>query len=95
VPRETTIESASASDAETRGWFCRRLSWRGRRDAPDHLFIKDGRTVWMEFKRPRAPKKANRARTAQEREHAEMRAAGAEVYVVSSVEQALAILEGF
>lgn len=44
----------------------------------------------MEFKRPGEP-----ARRSQELEHEAMLAAGAEVYVVSSVEQALAILEGF
>lgn len=73
--------------AEKAGWFVRKVAWPGRIGAPDRVFIKGGRTVWIEFKAPgKAP------RLSQELEHERMRSAGAEVHWCDSVHDALTIL---
>lgn len=73
------------------GWLARKVKWgvQGRRSAMDHVFVKDGRTVWMEFKRPGVVVDPD---SLQGREHARFRKAGAEVYVVNSVAQGRRIL---
>lgn len=83
------IEDKVVKLAEAAGWFQRKVSWLGRRRAPDRLFIKDGRTVWMEFK----DRGVNKARIDQSDEHEEMRAAGAELYLCNSIRHACLILD--
>lgn len=84
---ESSIEGVVITRAERAGWFQRKVVWQGRKGAPDRVFIKDGRVVWIEFKR------ANKgARLTQELEHGRMRDAGAEVHVVDSIAQGLRIL---
>lgn len=73
--------------AEADGQFFRRVSWTGKRRAPDNVFVKDGRTVWIEFK-----DRGKAARSDQDTEHQEMIEAGAEVYVVDSIWRACEIL---
>lgn len=84
---EAYVKSKVVKASEAEGWFHRSVEWRGKRDAPDDLFIKDGRHVWIEFKSP-----GEVPRPGQLREHEEMRAAGAEVFVVSMIEQGLRAL---
>lgn len=75
VPRESYIELNIVDEAVAAGWWCRKVQWVGRRAAPDRVFAKVGRVVWIEFKRP-----GERPTLAQTRQHIEMRAAGMEVY---------------
>jgi hypothetical protein len=84
---EIAVEMPVVKRAERAGWFVRKVGWIGRRDAPDRLFIKGGRTVWIEFK-----DYGEVARLSQKLEHERMRAAGAEVYVCDTVSEALRIL---
>ena len=84
---EESVVSPVAHRAEALGWFPRKLAWRGRDGAPDYLFIKDGRVVFIEFK-----DRGKKARLNQSREHDRMRAAGAEVHVVDNVYDGLKIL---
>lgn len=64
--------------AASLGWFfCRKVQWVGRVSAPDRLFLKAGRYVWVEFKKP-----GEEPKESQIREHNRMRKEGAEVYVV-------------
>lgn len=84
---ESTVEYTVVGLAEKDGWFCRKIVWPGHSGAPDHVFIKGGRVVWIEFKAP-----GKEARILQKRKHGEMRAHGAEVHVVDSVPKGLAIL---
>lgn len=85
---ESSIEGVVVTRAEAAGWFQRKVAWLGRKGAPDRVFIKDGRTVWIEFKRPgEAP------RLSQVLEHDRMRAGGAEVHSVDSIAQGLRILD--
>ncbi len=81
---EVSIEGQCIKLAENGGWFTRKVAWRGRRSAPDDVFIKPNRTVWIEFKKPGTGKRSE----LQKREHVRMKAAGAEIWVqVDSVNQ--------
>lgn len=84
---EDVLETAVCAEAIRTGWFVRKIAWLGRRGAPDRVFIADGRTVWIEFKAP-----DGHVDPAQEMEHKRMRAAGAEVHVVRTVDAAQRIL---
>lgn len=78
---EIEVESAVCAAAERAGWIVRKVKWVGRRGAPDRLFLRAGRVVLVEFKRPRKGK----LHALQVREIARLRKAGAECYVVNSV----------
>ena len=84
---ESAVEKPVVARAERRGWFVRKVKWIGRDGAPDRVFIKGSRTVWIEFKAPGEP-----PRLLQEDEHRLMRQGGAEVYVCDNVSDALKIL---
>lgn len=79
--RESTVEEACVSYASSRGWLCRKLKWIGRRDAPDRLFVRQGRVVFVEFKAP-----GETPRPTQDREHAILRGYGCQVRVYDSFE---------
>ena len=87
---EAYLELTIIEEAEADGWFVRKVAWPGRRGAPDRVFIKGGRTVWIEFKRPDG--KGHLARI-QGRNRDDMKAAGAEVHVVETFARARQILE--
>lgn len=74
------------------GGEVRRVTWQGRRNAPDKLVLLPcyKLSFFLEEKRPgEEPTKA------QEREHARMRAAGLHVYVVTSWEDILVLFADF
>ncbi len=81
---EKDIEAKARKLAIADGWECYKFSSPGRRSVPDRLFIKGGRVVFIEFKRP-----GGRLTSGQEREIARLRAKGAEVHVCYSVEEAM------
>lgn len=80
---ENQIEKSVVALAEKAGWFVRKLEWQGNRNAPDRIFIKNGRIVFIEFKDRGEP-----ARPAQADEIQDMYDHGAEVYVCDSVGKA-------
>ncbi len=84
---EDVIESTVVNKAETDGWLVRKVAWPGRRAAMDRLFVKDGRTVWIEFKAP-----GEEPEPLQAREHKRFRDHGAEVHVVDNVRDGLRVL---
>lgn len=85
---EAAVEMPVVKRAEKAGYFVRKVSWIGRRSAPDRLFArKDRGQVYIEFKKPGA-----KATLAQTTEHDRMRAAGIEVYVCDNVNDAMRIL---
>lgn len=84
---EAPLQDWACAKAEAAGWYYRKVRWVGRRNAPDNVFAKDGRTVWIEFKRP-----GEEARATQGREIQRMRDAGMEVHVVDNPLAALRIL---
>ena len=86
---EADVELAAVKWAEDHGVLTRKLRWIGRRNAPDRLFARQGRAVFVEFKRPDAP-----LRVGQEREIKRMQDAGLEAYgPVDSFAQFLTIMQ--
>lgn len=79
---EFEVEVPVVDFAIRRGWFVRKLQWVGRTGAPDRMFAKGGRCVFVEFKAP-----GQRPRPDQEREIAAMRRAGLEVHVIEDIEK--------
>ena len=50
---EKSIEQAFVKWAESEGYFALKLSIQGRRGFPDRtVFLRDGRVLFLEFKRP-------------------------------------------
>ena len=85
---EAAIENPVVKRAEAAGYFVRKVSWVGRRSAPDRLFArKDRGQVFIEFKKPGAAETLS-----QKMEHDRMKAAGIEVHVCDNVDDAMRIL---
>lgn len=84
---EDVVERTVCNRAEMDGWLVRKLRWIGRRAAPDRLFIKRGRVVFIEFKSP-----GLRPNALQLREIDRLKAAGVEVYVIDSIGEGLEVL---
>lgn len=79
-PRESEIEKYLVDAAEAKGFLVRKVSWIGRRGAPDRvIMLPGGRIVWVELKAP-----GEKPEPHQEREHVRMRALGQRVEVVDS-----------
>ena len=74
--------------ARCKRWFATTIKSDSMNGIMDCVFIRDGRTVWMETKRDGEMARRQQAHRAQE-----MRDHGAEVYVVDSFEQAMEILK--
>lgn len=87
--RERDIERHLVKRVEALGGEVRKVSWVGRRGAPDRLAmlpqrlgrIEDGRTVWIELKAPGVQPEPH-----QLREHERMRGLGQRVEVIDSIE---------
>lgn len=86
---EADIELTAVAWAKDNGVLTRKVQWIGRRNAPDRLFARQGRAVFIEFKRPGA-----QLRPGQAREIERMRDAGLEAYgPVDSFQQFLTIMQ--
>lgn len=87
---EKAVENKSCDTARAHGWLPRKYKSPARRAAPDRMFIKEGRVVFIEYKR------VGKVPTPQQRlEAAKMLDHGAEVYWTDSVrgtKQALGII---
>lgn len=86
--RESEVEGDIRKYAKKRGWWQCKFTSPSLRGVPDRIFIRKGRHIFIEVKRP-----GEKATTQQAKRHADMRAKGAEVYVVDNAEDAYAILE--
>lgn len=87
TPLESSVERDACAYAEKRGWMVFKFVSPGRRGVPDRLFIRNGRHLFIEFKRLDAE-----ARKQQEKRHREMREHGAEVHVVDNLKDAYELL---
>lgn len=85
---EAVIEGSVFAYAEMNGWLVRKLSWIGRRGAPDRLFMKEGRAIFVEFKAT-----GEKPDPIQVREIARMRKAGMTVYVIDDIEVGCALFD--
>jgi hypothetical protein len=84
---ERDIEREACAQAKALGWLVYKFTSPNRRSVPDRMFIKDGRVVFIEFKRP-----GGRLTEAQARELVRLRLAGVETGVADSVELAMELL---
>jgi len=78
---EAQIEKSIVRYAEGNGWLVRKIIYPGRKGCPDRMFIKDGRVLFVEFKRP-----GEKPRGTQKNEHARFRNHGVEVYVIDDID---------
>ena len=88
---EKSVEKKSCDTARAHGWLPRKYKSPSNRAAPDRLFIKGKRVVFIEYKRP-----GNTPTPQQRLEAAKMLDHGAEVYwtdTVRGTKQALGIPE--
>lgn len=92
---EGSIEELLVKLVKRAGGEIRKVSWVGRRDAPDRFVLLPGGCFWVELKSPSAiglfP--ANAHERAQEREHKRLRAFGQKVYVVGSAKVCHTLIE--
>ena len=87
---ELSVETSAVAMARAAGWWASpKLQFAGQRGAPDRMFIKAGRVVFIEFKRPSGGKKA----VAQKRLAREMTQAGAEVFFCNTIGDVVLALE--
>lgn len=88
---EAKIEEKVGAFALKRGWkFQRKLRWIGRHSAPDRIYARRGRVIFVEYKQF-----GKKPRPAQAREIKRMREAGMDVYVIDSVEAGIDLFESF
>jgi len=85
--RETEVEGPARDYAKSRGWYADKIMRTGRRGFPDHFFLRQGRVILIEFKRPGEVPEPH-----QLKRHREIREHGGEVFVVDSLEVAREIL---
>lgn len=88
VERESKVEADIRDYALRRGWFVAKFVSPGQTGVPDRLFIRRGRHVFIEIKRP-----GEKPTPKQLSKHEEMRGFGAEVYWVDNLEAAMEILK--
>lgn len=77
---EDEIEAGADKWATDNGWFVRKLRYPGRRGAPDKLYVKDGRVIFVEWKKPDGRRKG-----LQKREIRKINDHGGEAYFLDSV----------
>lgn len=88
-PRESSIEAYLVRRVKALGGEVRKVSWIGRRGAPDRLvmlpparsYLIAGEIIWVELKAP-----GKKPEPHQLREHERMRAMGQRVEVIDSME---------
>lgn len=79
VPLEEVVEEYFCRSVEEAGGEVRKVSWLGRRGAPDRLALLPGWSCFVELKRPGKLPEGH-----QLREHKRMRDAGLNVEVIDS-----------
>lgn len=85
---EAVFEEILIEYAESRGWIFRKLKFIGKRGAPDRMFAKEGRVMFVELKAPGEPPSVG-----QVREMRELRAAGLEVHLIDNLNSGCALFE--
>ena len=85
--RESDIEGDITEFAQVRGWWECKFTSPGLRGVVDRMFIRRGRVVFVEVKRP-----GEQPTLQQQKRARDMKSHGAEVYWVDSLDQARAIL---
>ena len=84
---ESYVEKEFVRIFERAGWLVRKLKWIGRHGAPDRFVAKRGRVALVELK-----KRGGDLQPSQVREFPRLRNAGVDVFVVSTIAEATALL---
>jgi hypothetical protein len=84
---ESDIERRHRQVAMMAGWFVEKIEKTSRGGFPDRFYARGGRVVLVEWKRP-----GGRLSAQQQLRHQELRAAGVEVHVVYTIEEANRVL---
>ena len=84
---EKKIEKDSVKWAREAGWLAYKFSSPAHRGVPDDVFMKDGRVVFVEFKRP-----TGKVTALQERELRLINEHGVEAVICRSLEDVIAVL---
>lgn len=87
---ETQIEAALVKSVHAAGGLCWKWPATARAGVPDRIVILGGRVVFVELKRP-----GGKVRPIQAEVHRRMKAAGADVRVVDSIESARSFVHEF
>lgn len=92
---EKHIEAHLVKLVEAAGGEVRKVSWPGRRFAPDRFVMLPGGCFWVELKNPRTLLSfpADAHERGQAREHAKMALYGEEVHVLGTLEGVEALVE--
>jgi hypothetical protein len=80
-PLEKVIEEKVCDYAKSQGWLVYKFTSPARHAVPDRLLLRNGRVIFIEFKRG-----GEKPSPPQEREHKRLRDAGITVYVIDNVE---------
>lgn len=86
---ETEVEKDHSDRARAAGWFVEKIMKCGRNGFPDRFYARGSRIILMEWKRPNGDGVVSPIQKAR---HKELRAAGVEIHVVYSIEEADEIL---
>lgn len=86
---ESTEEREANKAAKKRGWIAEKLQSLSRNGWPDRFYLKDGRHIFVEWKNPDDMSEPTEQ---QAKRHREIRAAGGEVYVWRTRQEAARVL---
>lgn len=87
---ESALQQKILAEAKSRGILALKVEAVGRRGLPDLLLIYNGKTFHAEIKNPKG---TGRLSELQVRMIANLRAHGAEVFVIDNLQDAVAMLE--
>jgi hypothetical protein len=88
--RESTIEKAVNKYARSLSWLAYKFTSPSNRGVPDTLYIKDGLTIYIEFKAP-----GKLPTPLQVEVIKKFKAHGAIVHVVDSIEQGKGVFDAY
>lgn len=88
-PQERFIEKKVTDYAVKKlGWLSRKLQWIGRHGAPDRVFMRFGKIIFVEFKQYKKKPTEH-----QRLEHERLMAVGMDVYVIDSIEDGIELFD--
>lgn len=90
---ESVVETYFVARCKANGALVRKAKWIGVDGCPDRVVFHQGRTLWVELKRPGTKFPSNAHERQQARRHAEMLTFGVQVYLIDSKEGVDAFVE--
>lgn len=85
---ESNIEMDVVRHAIQTGWWTAKFTSQAKAHVPDRIFIKDGKTIFIEFKAT-----GEKARPAQVKRIEEMRKHGAIIFVIDDIDEGRKVLD--